>query len=66
MSNTVLTVGNLVKRFGDFCAVDGLSFEVHSGEVFASFLRRETAKNGKPYPNSNKVLTNPLLPDWSQ
>jgi ABC-2 type transport system ATP-binding protein len=34
MVDIVLTVSNLVKRFGDFCAVDDLSFEVHSGEVF--------------------------------
>ncbi len=27
-------VDNLTKRFGDFCAVDGLSFDVEHGEVF--------------------------------
>jgi ABC-2 type transport system ATP-binding protein len=33
MSN-ILEVENLVKRFGDFAAVDGVSFEVEEGEVF--------------------------------
>src|SRR5476649_2651031 len=27
-------VQNLTKRFGDFCAVDGLSFAVRHGEIF--------------------------------
>ena len=27
-------VDNLTKSFGDFCAVDGLSFSVEHGEVF--------------------------------
>jgi len=27
-------VQNITKRFGDFCAVDGVSFEVEEGEVF--------------------------------
>ncbi len=29
-----LTVGNLVKSFGDLVAVNGLSFEVNPGEIF--------------------------------
>jgi len=29
-----IEVENLTKRFGDFCAVDGLSFNVNHGEVF--------------------------------
>src|SRR5215469_2138451 len=29
-----IEVQNLTKRFGDFCAVDGVSFEVDDGEVF--------------------------------
>jgi ABC-2 type transport system ATP-binding protein len=32
--HSVLTVSHLSKYFGDFRAVDDLSFEVHSGEVF--------------------------------
>jgi ABC-2 type transport system ATP-binding protein len=31
---TVLAVDRLVKRFGDFTAVDQVSFEVHRGEIF--------------------------------
>ncbi|MGA9531437.1 MAG: ABC transporter ATP-binding protein [Anaerolineales bacterium] len=31
---TTLSVDNLVKRFGDFTAVDGVSFDVRAGEIF--------------------------------
>ena len=34
MSDTVITVRNLVKRFGSFVANDNLSFEVYRGEIF--------------------------------
>ena len=30
----VITVKNLVKRYGDFTAVDGISFDVQHGEIF--------------------------------
>ena len=29
-----VVVENLVKRFGDFCAVDHISFQVAKGEIF--------------------------------
>lgn len=29
-----VTVSNLTKRFGDFTAVDGVSFSVAKGEIF--------------------------------
>ncbi|MCB9790602.1 ABC transporter ATP-binding protein [Candidatus Nomurabacteria bacterium] len=31
---TIIEVKNLVKKYGDFTAVDGISFEVHDGEIF--------------------------------
>ena len=31
---TVITTDQLTKRFGDFIAVDQISFEVHKGEIF--------------------------------
>jgi len=34
MTETLLNVQNLVKRYGDFLAVDHLSFEVYRGEIF--------------------------------
>jgi len=34
MSQAVLEVENLVKRYNGFTAVDGLSFEVYQGEIF--------------------------------
>jgi len=33
-SDTVISVKNLKKRFGDFTAVDDLSFEIFKGEIF--------------------------------
>ena len=30
----MISITNLIKRFGDFPAVDGLSFEIHRNEVF--------------------------------
>src|SRR6201985_3959559 len=30
----IITVNNLVKNYGDFSAVKGISFEVYEGEIF--------------------------------
>ncbi len=34
MNNTVISVKNLVKKFGNFTANDNLNFEVYKGEIF--------------------------------
>ncbi|HTA82059.1 MAG TPA: ABC transporter ATP-binding protein [Bacteroidia bacterium] len=34
MSETVIKTNKLTKRFGDFVAVDEISFDVHKGEIF--------------------------------
>ncbi len=34
MSETVIKTNKLTKRFDDFVAVDGITFEVHKGEIF--------------------------------
>lgn len=34
MSKAIITVENLVKRYGDFTAVNNISFEVFEGEIF--------------------------------
>ena len=34
MSNTIIKVKDLVKNYGSFQAVKGISFEVHEGEIF--------------------------------
>src|ERR1700757_2645151 len=34
MGNAIITVNNLVKKYGDFEAVKGISFEVMEGEIF--------------------------------
>src|SRR6188768_1531620 len=33
-TDKVITANNLTKKFGDFTAVDGISFDVHRGEIF--------------------------------
>jgi ABC-2 type transport system ATP-binding protein len=34
MANTIITVNNLVKNYGQFQAVKGISFDVNEGEIF--------------------------------
>lgn len=34
MAKTIITVKNLVKKYGDFTAVNGISFDVFEGEIF--------------------------------
>jgi ABC-2 type transport system ATP-binding protein len=34
MSEAIITVKNLIKKYGDFVAVKGISFEVKEGEIF--------------------------------
>ena len=34
MANTIITVKDLVKNYGQFEAVKGISFDVHEGEIF--------------------------------
>ena len=33
MSRPIVEVRNLTKRFGDFLAVDNISFDIHEGEI---------------------------------
>ena len=53
----MISVTNLVKKFGDFTAVDGISFEVKDGEIFA-FL----GPNGAGKSTTIKILTTLLHP----
>ena len=53
----MIRVDNLVKKFGDFTAVDGISFEVPKGEIFA-FL----GPNGAGKTTTIKMLTTLLRP----
>ena len=34
MQEPIISVKNLVKNYGDFCAVKGISFDVYPGEIF--------------------------------
>lgn len=54
---SIITVKNLVKKFGDFSAVDNISFEVKRGEIFA-FL----GPNGAGKTTTIKMLTTLLDP----
>jgi ABC-2 type transport system ATP-binding protein len=53
----IITVSNLTKKFGDFVAVDNISFDVKKGEVFA-FL----GPNGAGKSTTIKMLTTLLHP----
>ncbi|MDE2311766.1 MAG: ATP-binding cassette domain-containing protein [Patescibacteria group bacterium] len=53
----MITVSNLVKKFGDFIAVDNISFDVKKGEIFA-FL----GPNGAGKSTTIKMLTTLLHP----
>ena len=53
----MIRVDNLVKKFGDFTAVDGVSFDVPKGEIFA-FL----GPNGAGKTTTIKMLTTLLRP----
>src|ERR1051326_3709387 len=52
-----IEVRDLVKRFGDFTAVDGISFDVRHGEIFG-FL----GPNGAGKSTTIRVLTTLLTP----
>jgi ABC-2 type transport system ATP-binding protein len=52
MSNSIIEVKNLVKKFGDLTAVDSISFNVPAGTVFA-FL----GPNGAGKTTTIKILT---------
>src|SRR6058998_4353267 len=53
----MIRVEQLTKKFGDFCAVDNISFEVGRGEIFA-FL----GPNGAGKTTTIKMLTTLLQP----
>ncbi len=57
MNSPIIEVKNLVKRFGEFTAVDGISFFVNQGERFA-FL----GPNGAGKSTTIKMLTTLLTP----
>ena len=56
-SDSLIRVHDVVKKFGDVTAVDGISFDVHRGEVFA-FL----GPNGAGKTTTIKMLTTLLRP----
>ena len=53
----MILVQNLVKKFGDLAAVDGISFDVRAGEIFA-FL----GPNGAGKTTTIQMLTTLLRP----
>ncbi len=57
MENLIVEVENLTKKFGDFTAVDNISFSVKRGEIFA-FL----GPNGAGKSTTIKMLTTLLTP----
>lgn len=61
MSDAIVSVRGLVKRFGDFTAVDGVSFEVARGEVFGLL-----GPNGAGKTTTISVLSCLLEPDGGE
>ncbi|NLH09059.1 MAG: ATP-binding cassette domain-containing protein [Chloroflexi bacterium] len=58
MPTTMLEVNNLVKRYGDFTAVDHLSFEVHAGEIFGLL-----GPNGAGKSTTIRMIMDIIKPD---
>jgi ABC-2 type transport system ATP-binding protein len=63
MNSTVISVRNLVKKFGNFIANDNLSFEVYEGEIFGFLGANGAGKttairilSGLSSPTSGKVM----------
>jgi ABC-2 type transport system ATP-binding protein len=57
MAQSIISAKDVTKRFGDIVAVDGISFEVDKGEIFA-FL----GPNGAGKSTTIKMLTTMLRP----
>jgi ABC-2 type transport system ATP-binding protein len=63
MNETVISVKNLVKKFGDFVANDNLNFEVYKGEIFGFLGANGAGKttairilSGLSSPTSGEVI----------
>lgn len=63
INNTVISVHNLVKKFGSFVANDNLSFEVYAGEIFGFLGANGAGKttairilSGLSKPTSGEVM----------
>src|ERR1700741_3138420 len=56
-NDKVITADHLTKRFGDFTAVDAISFDVHKGEIFG-FL----GANGAGKTTAMRMLSGLSLP----
>jgi ABC-2 type transport system ATP-binding protein len=63
MAEAVITVSNLVKKFGNFVANDNLTFEVYKGEIFGFLGANGAGKttairilSGLSRPTSGKVI----------
>src|SRR3569832_1858956 len=60
-SAPILSVGNLVKRFGGFHALDGLSFHVASGEILGL-----VGPNGSGKTTAINVISGLYAPDGGE
>lgn len=61
MTETVISVQNLTRRFGDFVAVDHINFEVHTGEI-VGYL----GPNGSGKTTTIRMLLGLLAPSEGQ
>src|SRR5215468_430773 len=60
-SEVIVSIGKLVKRFGQFCAVNGISLDVNRGEIFG-FL----GPNGAGKSTTIRMLCGILNPTSGQ
>src|SRR5215472_1003269 len=65
----VITVQHLVKRYGDFVAVDDISFSIHQGEIFGVIGPNGAGKtttveciSGLRVPDSGSIKIHDLSP----
>ncbi|GAB4470020.1 MAG: hypothetical protein Kow00124_05780 [Anaerolineae bacterium] len=61
MTETMVSVRDLVKRYDSFTAVDHLSFEVHAGEIFGLL-----GPNGAGKTTTIRVIMDIIKPDEGQ
>src|SRR5471032_3382720 len=61
MSNVVLDIAGLTRRFGAFTSVDGLTLSVNAGEVFGLL-----GSNGAGKTTTIKMLTTLLPPSYGE
>ena len=61
IADTIISVNNLIKNYGDFEAVKGISFDVFKGEIFGLL-----GPNGAGKSTLLKILAGVLIPQQGE